>query len=176
MNIKAASRFTRLALLLVPALSAAPASAQPQKQAPITGDIIIRQEWTDDFFTKPDPVPSHRTRFWIRPKFEVETSMLRMGLGVDASYSTDKNLEPEGVARPLALIRDNYLSRDIRLDLAYLGDSLALHQGQHEAICGLCVGAGNALPAGNDRCDAMRCRIAGKGTAEEGPAGIRCQP
>ncbi|MBX7186007.1 MAG: putative porin [Vicinamibacteria bacterium] len=123
MNIKAASRFPRLALLLVPALSAAPALAQ-QKQAPITGDIIIRQEWTDDFFTKPDPVPSHRTRFWIRPKFEVETSMLRMGLGIDASYSTDKNLEPEGVARPLALIRDNYISRDIRLDLAYLGTNL----------------------------------------------------
>ena len=124
MNIKAASRITRLALLLVPAL-AVPASAQQQKQAPITGDIIIRQEWTDDFFTQqPDPVPSHRTRFWIRPKFEVETSLLRMGLGADASYSTDKNLEPEGVTLPLTLIRDNYISRNIRLDIAYLGTNL----------------------------------------------------
>ena len=69
MNIKAASRITRLALLLVPALAVAPASAQQQKQAPITGDIIIRQEWTEDFFTTPDPVPASRTRFWIRPKF-----------------------------------------------------------------------------------------------------------
>ena len=101
-----------------------PASAQQQKQAPITGDIIIRQEWTDDFFTTPDPVPSSRTRFWIRPKFEIETSMLRMGLGVDASYSTDDNLEPENVALPLTLIRDNYLSRNIRLDIAYLGTNL----------------------------------------------------
>lgn len=124
MNIKAASRITRLALLLVPALAAAPAWAQQQKQAPITGDIIIRQEWTDDFFTTPDPVPSSRTRFWIRPKFEIETSMLRMGLGVDASYSTDDNLEPENVALPLTLIRDNYLSRNIRLDIAYLGTNL----------------------------------------------------
>ncbi|HQZ17961.1 MAG TPA: putative porin [Vicinamibacteria bacterium] len=124
MNIKAASRITRLALLLVPALAAVPASAQQQKQAPITGDIIIRQEWTDDFFTTPDPVPSSRTRFWIRPKFEIETSMLRMGLGVDASYSTDDNLEPENVALPLTLIRDNYLSRNIRLDIAYLGTNL----------------------------------------------------
>lgn len=124
MNIKAASRITRLALLLVPALATAPASAQQQTQAPITGDIIIRQEWTDDFFTEPDPVPAKRTRFWIRPKFEVETSMLRMGLGIDASYSTDKNLEPENVALPLALIRDNYISRNIRLDIAYLGTNL----------------------------------------------------
>lgn len=124
MNIKAASRITRLALLLVPTLAAAPASAQQQKQAPITGDIIIRQEWTDDFFTSPDPVPSSRTRFWIRPKFEIETSMLRMGLGVDASYSTDDNLKPEGVKLPLTLIRDNYISRNIRLDIAYLGTNL----------------------------------------------------
>lgn len=124
MNIKAASRITRLALLLVPALAATPASAQQQSQAPITGDIIIRQEWTDDFFTTPDPVPSSRTRFWIRPKFEIETSMLRMGLGIDASYSTDNNLEPEGVPLPLNLIRDNYLSRNIRLDIAYLGTNL----------------------------------------------------
>ena len=123
MNIKAASRITRLAFLLVPAFAAAPASAQ-QQQAPITGDIIIRQEWTDNFFTKPDPVPSKRTRFWIRPKFEIETSMLRMGLGIDASYSTDNNLEPENVALPLTLIRDNYISRNIRLDIAYLGTNL----------------------------------------------------
>lgn len=124
MNIKAASRITRLALLLVPALAPVPAWAQQQKQAPITGDIIIRQEWTDDFFTEPDPVPSSRTRFWIRPKFEVETNMLRMGLGADASYSTDDNLEPDGVTLPLTLIRDNYLSRNIRLDIAYLGTNL----------------------------------------------------
>jgi len=124
MNIKAASRITRLALLLVPALAVAPASAQQQKQAPITGDIIIRQEWTEDFFTTPDPVPASRTRFWIRPKFEIETSMLRMGLGIDASYSTDNNLEPEGVPLPLKLIRDNYISRNIRLDIAYLGTNL----------------------------------------------------
>lgn len=50
--------------------------------------------------------------------------MLRMGLGADASYSTDNNLEPESVALPLTLIRDNYISRNIRLDIAYLGTNL----------------------------------------------------
>ena len=125
MNIKAASRISRLALLLVPGLAAVPASAQ-QKQAPITGDIIVRQEWTDNIFTTPDPVPAHRTRFQIRPRFEVETNSLRMILGADASYSTDNNVEPDtGVTLPLNLIRDNYDSRSIRLDLASLGVNLS---------------------------------------------------
>lgn len=124
MNIKAASRISRLALLLVPGLVASPVSAQ-QKQAPITGDIIVRQEWTDNIFTTPDPVPAHRTRMQLRPRFEVETNSLRMILGADASYSTDNNVEPEGVPLPLNLIRDNYDSRSIRLDLASLGVNLS---------------------------------------------------
>jgi len=125
MNIKAASRNSRLALLLVPGLLASPAGAQSQKTAPITGDVIVRQEWTDGFFTKPDPVPAHRTRFQIRPRFEVETNILRMGVGADLNYSSDNNLEPKDVTLPLALIRDNYDSRSIRLDLAYLGVNLS---------------------------------------------------
>jgi hypothetical protein len=124
MNIKAASRISRLALLLVPGFLPSPAGAQQQKQAPITGDIIIRQEWTDGFFTRPDPVPAHRTRFQIRPRFDVETNLLRMTVGADINYSTDNNVEPKDVPLPLALIRDNYKSRSIRLDLASLGVNL----------------------------------------------------
>lgn len=125
MNIKAASRIPRLALLLVPALLASSAGAQPAKQAPITGDVIVRQEWTDGFFTKPDPVPAHRTRIQIRPRFEVETHVLRMTVGADINYSSDDNLKPKDVTLPLALIRDNYDSRSIRLDLASLGVNLS---------------------------------------------------
>jgi len=120
MKIKAASRITRFALLLVSGLIGAPVFAQ-QKQAPIQGDILIRQEWTEDFFTTPDPVPSSRTRFQIRPRFEIETNSIRMIVGADVNYSTDNNLEPDGIVPPLKLIRDNYDSRNIRLDLASLG-------------------------------------------------------
>ena len=122
MNINTAVRFTyRLGLILLALLPASPALAQQQKQAPITGDFMIRHEWNDNFFAKPDPVPGSRTRFQLRPRFEVETESLRMGLGADLNYAKDNNLEPEDVPLPLALIRDNYDSRSIRLDLAYLG-------------------------------------------------------
>ena len=107
------------------AVPAAPARAQQQQQAPITGDIIVRQEWNSGFFTKPDPTSGHRTTFQLRPRFEVETQVLRMGLGADVHYSTDNNLKPKDIALPLALIRDNYDSRSIRLDLAYLGLNLS---------------------------------------------------
>jgi hypothetical protein len=102
-------------------LLASSARAQTQQQAPITGDILVRQEWNEGFFARPDPVPLARTRFQIRPRFEVETQMLRLGLGADVNYSKDNNLKPKDVPPPLKLIRDNYDSRSIRLDLAYLG-------------------------------------------------------
>ncbi len=123
MITSAAVRFP--SLVLVAGLLASTAGAQQQKQAPITGDVLIRQEWNDGFFTKPDPVPASRIRFQIRPRFEVETQTLVMGVGADINYSKDNNLEPKDVPLPLALIRDNYHSRNIRLDLAYLGLKLS---------------------------------------------------
>jgi len=126
MNTLAAARVTQRPglVLLICALTSTTLTQQPQKQAPIIGDFIIRHEWNDNFFVKPDPVPANRTRFQVRPRFEVETDSLRMGLGADIIYSRDNNLEPKDVPLPLALIRDNYDSRSIRLDLAYLGINL----------------------------------------------------
>lgn len=86
---------------------------------------MVRHEWNDGFFSKPDPVPASRTRFQFRPRFEVETRTLLMGLGADVNYSRDNNLKPKDITPPLALIRDNYDSRSIRLDLAYLGVNLS---------------------------------------------------
>jgi Putative porin len=124
MNMNLAGRLTPPVGFVLLAALTTPALAQ-QQQAPITGDILIRHEWNDKFFTKPDPVPSSRTRFQIRPRFEVETNVLRMGLGADLNYAKDNNLEPKDIPLPLALIRDNYDSRSIRLDLAYLGLNLS---------------------------------------------------
>jgi hypothetical protein len=47
-----------------------------------------------------------------------------MTVGADINYSTDNNVEPKDVPLPLTLIRDNYKSRSIRLDLASLGLNL----------------------------------------------------
>jgi hypothetical protein len=124
MNTTAAARISsRLALVM--GLLAPTAEGQQQHQAPITGDVLVRQEWNDGFFSKPDPVPASRTRFQLRPRFEVETQILVMGVGADINYSKDDNLEPKDVPLPLGLIRDNYDSRSIRLDLAYLGLNLS---------------------------------------------------
>jgi hypothetical protein len=123
MNHKAVVRLA-CALGVAMGVFVPPAAAQ-QQQAPIVGDMIVRQEWNTGFFTKPDPVPSHRTRVQFRPRFEVESRSFRMGLGADISYSSDDNLAPKDVTLPLALIRDNYDSRSIRLDVAYLGLSLS---------------------------------------------------
>jgi hypothetical protein len=68
-------------------------------------------------------VPAARTRFHLRPRFEVETSALRLGVGVDINYSTDDNTKPDDVPLPLNIIRDNYDSRGFRIDIAYLGFS-----------------------------------------------------
>lgn len=103
----------------------AAAQSQPQQQAPIVGDMIVRQEWNSSLFSKPDPVPSHRTRVQLRPRFEVESRSFRMGLGADINYSSDDNLAPADVPLPLTLIRDNFDSRSVRLDIAYLGLSLS---------------------------------------------------
>jgi hypothetical protein len=99
----------------------APAMAQ---QAPITGDFLIRQEWNDDFFATPDVTPAKRTRFRLRPRFEVAANVLRLTVGGDFNWSTDDNLKPKDITLPLNIIRDNYDSRSARLDLASIGLNL----------------------------------------------------
>lgn len=123
MNHKAVVRFA-FALGVAMGVFVPNAVAQ-QQQAPIVGDMVVRQEWNSGFFAKPDPVPAKRTRVQIRPRFEVESRSFRMGLGADINYSSDDNLKPEGLALPLALVRDNYDSRSVRLDVAYLGLNLS---------------------------------------------------
>jgi hypothetical protein len=110
-----------LGFLLAVHAVAAPAAAQNQRQNPFKGDILARQDWNDNFFTTPDPTPSQRRRIQLRTRMEIESSSLRMIVGADINYSSDTNLEPKDIALPLRLIRDNYDSRGIRLDLASLG-------------------------------------------------------
>jgi hypothetical protein len=123
-NAPAPHRFRLGTLLALTSLSAG-GFAQQSQQAPITGEFLVRHEWNDGFFTKPDPVPANRTRLQVRPRFEVETQLLRLGVGADFNYAKDNNLEPKDIPRPLTLIRDNYDSRSLRLDLAYLGVNLS---------------------------------------------------
>lgn len=105
-------------------LASAAAAQQQQQQVPIKGDFLARQEWTENIFSKPDPVPGQRRRFQLRPRMELESGSLRILVGADLNYSSDKNVAPKDEAVPLRLIRDNYDSRGIRLDLLALGVTL----------------------------------------------------
>ena len=105
-----------LALLAV-RTAAAQTQAPPDKNIGFTLDGLLRQEWTRDIL---DPAPAlttqdqKRTRGRLRPRLELGGETFRLGVGGDFNYSSDKNDEP-----PPALIRDNYRSRDARLDLAF---------------------------------------------------------
>jgi hypothetical protein len=95
------------------ALLALPASAQSTgawKGFEYTWDGVARQEWTDTLAFQPTP---DRWMLRFRPAVEFGSSKIHVGLGGDFVYSQDKNYEP-------VVMRDNYKSRDARVDLAYL--------------------------------------------------------
>jgi hypothetical protein len=83
----------------------------------LNGDALSRQEWTKD---PPSAQEKSRRRFQIRPRLEIGRDRFVLGVGGDFNYSSDENtLLPPNVTT-LPLIRDNYDSRDARLDLAFL--------------------------------------------------------
>jgi len=113
-----------LVLLL---LSAAPAAAQeepapvyqaPERKVKLTGDALLRGEWTRHLAVAPDTfVDDDRFRGQLRPRLEIDLDKVVFGVGGDFNYSSDENTEEINPAAPL--IRDNYKSRDARVDLAF---------------------------------------------------------
>jgi Putative porin len=82
-------------------------------------DALARQEWTQDIFaTATSTTNDNRRRFQARPALEARFGPVRLGVGAELNYSSDKNYETSTGAPP-ALIRDNYRSRDARFDLAF---------------------------------------------------------
>jgi hypothetical protein len=78
-------------------------------------DGLSRQEWTDEITF----VAKSRRMFRLRPRAEVELKWLQLGVGGDFIYSSDHNTDPPAGQTTLPLLRDNYKSRDARLDLAW---------------------------------------------------------
>jgi hypothetical protein len=81
------------------------------------GDGLARQEWTRELFQGAD---QSRWRLQGRPRLEFGIGSFVAGVGGEFNYSKDDNIKPPEGAASLALLRDNYKSRDKRLDLAYL--------------------------------------------------------
>jgi len=113
--------------LLLLLLSAAQAAAQeepapvyetPKRTLELTGDALIRGEWTRHLAVAPDTfVDDDRWRGQLRPRLVIDLDKVAFGVGGDFNYSSDENTKEINPAFPL--IRDNYKSRDARVDLAF---------------------------------------------------------
>jgi hypothetical protein len=91
---------------------------QKESQFKLRVDALLRQEWTNDILRADGTTENDdRWRIQVRPRIELALGKLRLGVGADMNYAKDDNV-PGGEPRP-ALIRDNYDSRDVRLDLAF---------------------------------------------------------
>lgn len=86
---------------------------QPSSSFRPTGEILGRYEWTEGFARSPESQDRWRGR--VLAGFEWGGDRLRIGAQGDFGYSSDEN-----DANDPAIIRDNYRSRDARVDLAFL--------------------------------------------------------
>jgi hypothetical protein len=106
-------------LLVAAPVAVAQAGAQTSQQTSFKflGDGLSRYEWTRDLF---DGGNLSRWRIQARPRVELAYKSLVLGVGGEANRSQDENTKPPAGATSLAIVRDNYKSRDVRLDLAFL--------------------------------------------------------
>lgn len=79
-------------------------------------DGVSRQEWTDEETF----VARSRRVIRLKPRADFQAKWLQLGLGGDFIYSSDHNTDPPPGMATLPLLRDNYKSRDARLDLAWV--------------------------------------------------------
>jgi hypothetical protein len=109
-------------LWLVPvcAALAEDATYQKEKTFQFKLDALLRGEWTRDIYPlTPTTAPNEdRQRFQARPALEAHFGPVRLGVGAEFNYSSDKNYETATGGVP-TIIRDNYKSRDARVDLAF---------------------------------------------------------
>ncbi len=107
-------------LLILPAAARAQATLYQggkRQSYKFTLEGLTRQEWNED---QPSFQEASRWRFQLRPRLALGVNRFVVGVGGDFNYSEDKNTEPPPGNPVLPLIRDNYKSRDARLDLAFL--------------------------------------------------------
>ncbi len=125
-NVRHPFRLVAFAVALAPlaaAQEAAPVyqSAPSQQRLRLHADLLLRQEWNRNFLTGIAPLgPDDRRRLQFRPRLEFGSGPFQAGVGGEFNTSSDDNTKPPAGQTSLALIRDNYDSRQARLDLAFL--------------------------------------------------------
>ena len=85
---------------------------QSEKKLRLTAEGLFRQEWTTHLFAGAPDVDRRRGRLLAGAALTL--GKLELGVGGDFNYSSDVN-----VVENQPIIRDNYDSRDARVDLAY---------------------------------------------------------
>lgn len=126
-------------LLLAGLAAAAPVLAAAQDPAPVYQpdqqyslefkvEGLLRQEFTESPITF---LETDRALARVRPRVEIGVNRFLLGVGGDFMFSSEKNTE---FLPTLPLLRDNYDSRDARLDLAFVradpASWLRLHAGR----------------------------------------------
>ncbi len=114
-----------VSLVSLSCLWAAPASAQGSgassqgEYGNFHFDSLGREEWTRDVPVG-DGTTKNESRWSIqlRPNYDITAGPFDFGIGAAINYSQDHNDRPPQ-GGTLTIIRDNYRSRDFRLDLAY---------------------------------------------------------
>jgi hypothetical protein len=103
---------TAVVLMLLAASSAAAQDPvfQSPKKLTFHGEGLLREEWTRDL----QGIDSDRFRARALPGLRLTLGPVVLGAGGDFQWSSDEN-----VVAGQPLIRDNYDSRDARLDLAF---------------------------------------------------------
>jgi hypothetical protein len=111
-----------LALLAI-APAAAPQEPDPvyqtqKRSVTLKADALVLEEWTRHLAVAPDTFQDDdRWRAQLRPRLEIDLDKVVLGVGGDFNYSSDENTKNLNPAFPI--VRDNYKSRDARLDLAF---------------------------------------------------------
>jgi hypothetical protein len=116
---------TRTAFLLALLAAASTVAQEPdpvyqteKRSVTFKADALVREEWTQHLTVAPDTFrDDDRWRAQLRPRLEIDLDKLVLGVGGDFNWSSDENTEGLNPANPL--VRDNYKSRDARLDLAF---------------------------------------------------------
>jgi hypothetical protein len=92
---------------------------QQKKPFGFAGDALTRYEWTQNIPTADGFVDEDRYFLQARPRVELKAGPVELGVGGAFNYSDLENDVPAPGQDFLPIIRDNFRSKDARLDLAY---------------------------------------------------------
>jgi len=116
---RAALAAAPLVVLALAPLVAAQAQQQATKAFRFAGDSLARYEWTQNIPEADTLVNQNRYFIQVRPRLELTAGPIELGVGGAFNYSDEENDVPPPGQATLTLVRDNYRSRDARLDLAW---------------------------------------------------------